>query len=77
MVGGQPTAPHGINSEGLKRRGFDADQLRNLKEAYRILYREGLQLAEARARLAELAATQPELRILVEFIDQTERSLIR
>lgn len=77
MVAGQPTAPHGINSEGLKRRGFTAEQLRNLKEAYRILYREQLQLAEARDRLAALAGTQPELRILVDFIDQSERSLIR
>lgn len=77
IVAGQPTAPHGINSEGLKRRGFGPEQLRNLKEAYRILYREQLQLADARARLAVLAETQPELRILVEFIDQSERSLIR
>jgi len=77
IVGGQPTAPHGINSEGLKRRGFTADQLRNLKEAYRILYREQLQLSEARERLAVLAETQPELRILVDFIDKSERSLIR
>ncbi len=77
MVAGQPTAPHGINSEGLKRRGFTADQLRNLKEAYRILYREQLQLTEARARLAALAETQVELQILVDFIDNSERSLIR
>lgn len=77
MVAGQPTAPHGINSEGLKRRGFTPDQLRNLKDAYRILYREQLQLAEARARLATLAETQAELRILVDFIDKSERSLIR
>jgi UDP-N-acetylglucosamine acyltransferase len=77
MVAGQPTAPHGINSEGLKRRGFTPDQLRNLKEAYRILYREQLQLTEARDRLAVLAETQPELRILVDFIDKSERSLIR
>lgn len=77
MVAGQSTAPHGINSEGLKRRGFTPEQLRNLKEAYRILYREQLQLAEARDRLALLAGTQPELRILVDFIDKSERSLIR
>ncbi|MEZ5564384.1 MAG: acyl-ACP--UDP-N-acetylglucosamine O-acyltransferase [Gammaproteobacteria bacterium] len=77
IVAGQPTAPHGINSEGLKRRGFTAEQLRNLKEAYRILYREQLQLAEARERLAALASTQPEVRLLVDFIDQSERSLIR
>lgn len=77
MVAGQPLAPHGINGEGLKRRGFTAEQLRNLKEAYRILYREGLQLADARTRLAALADTQPELRILVEFLAQSERSIVR
>ena len=44
MVAGQPTAPHGINSEGLKRRGFTPDQLRNLKEAYRILDRKSTRL---------------------------------
>lgn len=77
MVAGQPTAPHGINSEGLKRRGFTAEQVRNLKDAYRILYRDQLPLAEARSRLAALAKTQVELRILVDFIDKSERSLIR
>lgn len=77
MVAGQPSAPHGINTEGLKRRGFDADQLRNLKEAYRILYRDGLQLAEARQKLAALAGSQPELQVIVEFIDKSERGLIR
>ena len=77
MVAGQPTAPHGINTEGLKRRGFSTEQLRNLKDAYRILYRDGLQLAEARDRIAALAESQPELRILVDFIDSSERSLIR
>jgi UDP-N-acetylglucosamine acyltransferase len=77
MAAGQPLAPHGINSEGLKRRGFTADQIRNIKDAYRILYRDGLQLAEARARLAELAPTQPELAILVEFLDRSERSIVR
>lgn len=77
IVAGQPTAPHGINTEGLKRRGFTAEQLRNLKDAYRILYRDQLQLADARERLALLAETQPEVRLLVDFIDQSERSLIR
>ncbi len=77
MVSGQPPAPFGINTEGLKRRGFSAERLRALKEAYRILYREGLRLAEARERLAGLAERNADLRILVEFIDRSERSLIR
>ena len=77
LVFGQPPAPRGINSEGLSRRGFTADQIRNLKEAYRVLYRSESRLAEAREQLEALVAEQPELRILVEFIDKSERGLIR
>jgi UDP-N-acetylglucosamine acyltransferase len=77
MVTGQPPAPRGINSEGLKRRGFSAEQIRNLKEAYRIMYRSGLRLAEARERLAELVGDRPELRITLEFLDRSERGVIR
>ncbi len=47
MVFGTPGAPRGINSEGLKRRDFDAQQIRNIKEAYRTVYRKGLKLDEA------------------------------
>ena len=47
MVAGIPAVPKGINSEGLKRRGFDTDQLRNIKNAYRIVYRQRKKLNEA------------------------------
>lgn len=77
MVTGQPPAPRGINSEGLKRRGFSGEQIRNLKEAYRIMYRSGLRLAEAREQLAELVGDRPELRITLEFLDRSERGVIR
>lgn len=77
MVAGQPPEPRGVNQEGLKRRGFTPEQIRNIKEAYRILYRTGLRLAEAREQLAELAATQPEIRVIVEFLDKSERSILR
>ncbi len=77
MVAGQPPEPRGINQEGLKRRGFTADQLRNLREAYRILYRSSLRLVEAREQLAELAIGQPEVKVLVDFIDRSERSILR
>lgn len=77
MVAGQPPEPRGINQEGLKRRGFSPEQLRNLKEAYRILYRSGLRLVEAREQLAALAVTQPEVGTLVEFMDRSERSILR
>jgi len=77
LVFGQPPTPRGINSEGLKRRDFSADQIRNLKSAYRLLYRKGLPLADARDQIAELANQQPELRKIVEFIDRSERGIFR
>ena len=77
LVAGSPAEPKGVNSEGLKRRGFDAAQIANIKAAYRVFYRSGLKLAEAQERLTELAATQPEIRPFVEFLGSSERSIIR
>ena len=77
MAVGNPAVPHSINSEGLKRRGFSADQIRNLRNAYRILYRSNLPLASAVEQLVALALTQPELKPFVDFIAESDRSLIR
>jgi len=77
MTVGQPAVPHSINSEGLKRRGFTPEQIRNLKNAYRILYRSELPLATAVGRLEALAQDQPELRDLLSFIAGSTRSLVR
>jgi UDP-N-acetylglucosamine acyltransferase len=77
MAVGSPAEPHSINSEGLKRRGFTPEQIRNLKNAYRVLYRSDLKLADAVAELAQRAATQPELKLLVDFIGASTRSLVR
>jgi UDP-N-acetylglucosamine acyltransferase len=77
MAVGNPAVPHSINIEGLKRRGFTAEQIRNLKNADRILYRSDLPLDTAVKQLNELAASQPELKVLLSFIENSERSLIR
>lgn len=77
MVAGHPPEPRGVNSEGLKRRGFDKEQLRSLKEAYRILYRSGLRLVEAREQLLLLGEKSAEVRTIVEFLDASERSIVR
>lgn len=77
LVAGSPAEPKGINSEGLKRRGFDASRISNIKAAYRVFYRSGLKLAEAIEQLRALAATQPELLPFVEFVGASERSIIR
>ncbi len=77
MVSGQPAAPKGINSEGLRRRGFDAEQLRNIKNAYRIVFRQGKKLAAAIDEIAQLAETQPELAVLLQSLRSSERGVIR
>ena len=74
---GQPAEPHSVNAIGLARRGFTPEQVRNVKNAFRILYREDRKLADALLRLRELAAQAPEIAALVEFIGQSERSLAR
>jgi UDP-N-acetylglucosamine acyltransferase len=76
-VAGKYAEPHGINSEGLKRRGFDKDRIMSIKRAYRTLYKSGLPLAEARVQLAEAAKDAPDVRLMLEFIDRSERSLVR
>jgi UDP-N-acetylglucosamine acyltransferase len=77
MVGGFPPAPHGINAEGLKRRGFSAQQIANIRHAYKLLYRSGLKLADALAEIEKLAAGQPELEIFAASIRDATRSIVR
>ena len=77
VVAGSYAEPRGINSEGLKRRGFSPESIMSIKRAYRTLYLSGMPLADARAEIAKAAEATDELRILSEFIDRSERSLIR
>jgi UDP-N-acetylglucosamine acyltransferase len=69
--------PRGINSEGLKRRGFDTARIATIKRAYRTLYMGGLPLAEAREQLMAQAESSDDVRQMLEFIDRSERSLAR
>jgi UDP-N-acetylglucosamine acyltransferase len=77
MVAGNRAAPHAINSEGLKRRGFTEEQIRGIRDAYRVVFRCDLKLSEALARLEPSAAEQPELRLFVDFIRSSTRSIVR
>ncbi|MGB5166620.1 MAG: acyl-ACP--UDP-N-acetylglucosamine O-acyltransferase [Woeseiaceae bacterium] len=77
MIAGSPALPRGINSEGLKRRGFTTEQIRNIKNAYRIVYRQNKKLVEAIDEISALAATQPELEALLASLRNSERGLIR
>ncbi|WP_206859628.1 acyl-ACP--UDP-N-acetylglucosamine O-acyltransferase [Lysobacter changpingensis] len=69
--------PRGINSEGLKRRGFDADRISAIKRAYRAVYMSGGSLDDARAKLAELAQGSEDARTFLAFIEGSERPLLR
>ncbi|AOX63455.1 MULTISPECIES: acyl-ACP--UDP-N-acetylglucosamine O-acyltransferase [Stenotrophomonas] len=78
MVGSDSLGrPRGINSEGLKRRGFDAERIASIKRAYRTLYVAGLPLAEAKVQLAEQASHSADVKDLLDFIESAERPLLR
>lgn len=77
MVGGNPATPHGINSEGLKRRGFSSPTIMAIKRAYKTLYRSGLSLDQAVSEITAQAEEHPELRLFTDFIASSTRGLIR
>ena len=69
--------PRGINAEGLKRRGFDAERISAIKRAYRTLYVAGVPLAEAKQQLAEQAQASDDVRQMLDFIEHGDRPLQR
>ena len=77
LASGQPAVPKGINSEGLKRRDFSVDQIRNIKHAYRLVYRKGLKLSEAIDEIAAVVEEQQELLPFLESLRSSERGIIR
>ena len=74
---GYPAKPHGTNNEGLRRRGFAPDDIVAVRRAYKMLYREGRSLEDARVALAEAAKASPVIAPLVEFLAETGRGIIR
>lgn len=81
ICSGNPAEPHGINSEGLKRRGLDAETINLLRRAYKTLYREGLTVADATAALGALAdehpSSAPAIALLKDFVQGSQRGIIR
>ena len=76
-VSGEKAKARGVNTEGLKRRGYSAEQVQNVRRAYKVLYRSGLTLDEAREKLDQMAADAPEVAVLNEFLQHQDRSIIR
>jgi UDP-N-acetylglucosamine acyltransferase len=74
---GNTAKPYGINAEGLKRRGYDAETIAQIKRAYKTLYRSGLSLQDARREIATQLTECAALKPLVDFLDQSSRAIIR
>ncbi len=76
-VAGNPAQPHGINREGLKRRGFSQEAIAAIRRAYKTLYRQGRTLAEAIAAIEAEVPKHPELALLVDFLRTPGRGIVR
>ena len=81
ILNGNPAAAHGINIEGLKRRGFTRDQIADIRNAYKLIYKSGLTLEQAKVELAQAEAASPDsaahLRLMREFLDTSTRGIVR
>ena len=77
MVGGQPTKPYGINSIGLERKGFGTECIREIRKAYKTLYKAGLKLEDATEMLNHMAKETPEIDCIVAFIKSSNRGILR
>ena len=77
MISGTKHIPQGINSEGLKRRGFEKDAIMQIKRAYKAIYRDGNTANEAISILDGMAEQTPEVGMLATFLKQSERGIIR
>lgn len=77
MTTGNPAKPHGINAEGLKRRGFSAEALRELRRAYKVIYRQKLTVEQALDILQGMASKTPEVTPLITFLKNSPRGIIR
>lgn len=77
MAAGYRAEPAGINSEGMRRRGFNAAQINNVKKIYKILYRQNLSYEQARNHILTLTSTAPELKTFADFFAISHRGIIR
>jgi UDP-N-acetylglucosamine acyltransferase len=76
-VSGEKAKAKGVNTEGLKRRGYTPEQIQQVRRAYKVLYRSGLRLEEAMEQLTDMAENHDEVKPWVKFLDTTVKSFIR
>lgn len=77
MASGDGAKPFGLNSEGLKRRGFDKDVISAIKKAYRILYRQGKTVEQACSEITKEYGDLSEVAVFIDFIKNSQRGIIR
>lgn len=81
LLSGNPASAHGVNIEGLKRRGFTREQISDIRNAYKLIYKSGMTLEEAKAALAQAEVDSPNsavhLRLMREFLHSTTRGIVR
>ena len=81
LASGNPAAAHGVNIEGLKRRGFSREQIGEIRHAYKLIYKSGMTLEEAKIALGqqeEQASTGAEsIKLIREFLDHSTRGIVR
>jgi UDP-N-acetylglucosamine acyltransferase len=76
-ISGHPARPFGINSEGLRRRGFSDEQIMSIKRGYKLIYKQQLSLEDAIAALRGMALECSAISLYVDFLDQAERGIVR
>ncbi|EMR14135.1 acyl-(acyl-carrier-protein)--UDP-N- acetylglucosamine O-acyltransferase [Methylophaga lonarensis MPL] len=77
LVSGHMAEPVGVNVEGLRRRQFTADQIRNIRQAYKLIYRAGLRIEDSIEKIGQLEQEDGELDLLVQFLKQQKGGIIR
>jgi len=77
MASGQPAKPFGLNSEGLKRRGFDKNVILTIKRAYKAVYRNGLSVEDALNEIQQQSGNLSEINLFSDFIRDSSRGIIR
>ena len=77
MVGGKPTRPHGINSVGMERNGISAEDIRLIRNAYKIIYKMNLRLEDAIEKMQDLASDSNQLSDMISFLRNVNRGILR
>ena len=78
MVSGNPASAHGLNIEGMRRKGWSKDTINVLRQAYRIIFRSGLTTKQALEQLeSELLPQEPKVQLLIKSLEESRRGIVR